>query len=199
MGPSARAEPGGPIDRRAALADDDRPDRDHRPLRRSRPRSGPRRRPDRSRRLARSRTSVRVTAEAIGARARLGDDRPRSQDAARRTRSLGAGARRHSRALSRESRGDLGRAACAWSVLVSFRPASIPNAPTSSFSTPKCWKQYLKRYGPRVTTATGELGVAASQAEIWTPESTGRRRRSGRRAHLQRQAEEKSKLILPGQ
>ena len=39
--------------------------------------------------MARSRTSGRVTAEAIGERARLGDDRPRSQDAARRTGGLG--------------------------------------------------------------------------------------------------------------
>jgi len=28
---------------------------------------------------------------------------------------------------------------------------------------------YLSQYGPRVTTATGELGVAASRGSIWTP------------------------------
>ncbi len=28
---------------------------------------------------------------------------------------------------------------------------------------------YLSHYGPRVTTATGELGVAASRGSIWTP------------------------------
>jgi tetratricopeptide (TPR) repeat protein len=30
---------------------------------------------------------------------------------------------------------------------------------------------YLDQYGPRVTTAAGELGVAARQDEIWTPDS----------------------------
>jgi hypothetical protein len=30
---------------------------------------------------------------------------------------------------------------------------------------------YLNRFGPRVTTASGELRAAASQAEIWTPQS----------------------------
>jgi hypothetical protein len=32
-------------------------------------------------------------------------------------------------------------------------------------------EHYLSQYGPRVTTASGELGVAASRGEIWTPES----------------------------
>ncbi len=60
---------------------------------------------------------------------------------------------------------------------------------------------YLKRYGPRVTTATGELGVAASQGEIWTPESPGTPSpiwTPGSPAGAARGAE-KSKLILPGQ
>ena len=48
-----------------------------------------------------------------------------------------------------------------------------PNRPDQLLLDTQMLEQYLKRYGPRVTTATGELGVAASQAEIWTPESAG--------------------------
>ena len=32
---------------------------------------------------------------------------------------------------------------------------------------------YLNQYGPRVTTASGQLGVAATRGEIWTPEAGG--------------------------
>ena len=76
-----------------------------------------------------------------------------------------------------------------------------PNRPDQMVLDTQILEQYLKRYGPRVTTATGELGVAASQGEIWTPESTAAAaRRSGRRAppSASRESEEKSKLILPG-
>jgi hypothetical protein len=31
----------------------------------------------------------------------------------------------------------------------------------------------LAEYGPRVTTASGQLGVAATKGEIWTPSSQG--------------------------
>ena len=59
---------------------------------------------------------------------------------------------------------------------------------------------YLKRYGPRVTTATGELGVAASQSEIWTPESTEAPSSIWTPgSSTAARSEEKSKLILPGQ
>ena len=47
-----------------------------------------------------------------------------------------------------------------------------PKRPDQLILDTQMLEQYLKRYGPRVTTATGELGVAASQSEIWTPEST---------------------------
>ena len=60
--------------------------------------------------LARARTSGRVAAKAFRACARLGDDRPPGQDAARRAGSLGSSPRRHPGALSRESRSDLGGA-----------------------------------------------------------------------------------------
>ena len=49
-----------------------------------------------------------------------------------------------------------------------------PKRPDQLLLDTQILEQYLKRYGPRVTTATGELGVAASQGEIWTPESTER-------------------------
>ena len=101
-----------------------------------------------------------------------------------------------------QPRSDLGGAACGWSVLVSSRPGSIPSVRTSSILDTQMLEQYLKRYGPRVTTATGELGVAASQSEIWTPEATGHvPRRSGHRAQpaAPGAGAEKSKLILPGQ
>ena len=48
-----------------------------------------------------------------------------------------------------------------------------PKRPEQLMLDTQILEAYLKRYGPRVTTATGELGVAASQGEIWTPESPG--------------------------
>jgi tetratricopeptide (TPR) repeat protein len=62
-------------------------------------------------------------------------------------------------------------------------------------------EHYLKRYGPRVTTATGELGVGASQGEIWTPESAGTPSSiwTPGSPSAPPRAAEKSKLILPGQ
>ena len=32
---------------------------------------------------------------------------------------------------------------------------------------------YLNQFGPRVTTASGQLGAAATRGEIWTPDSGG--------------------------
>jgi hypothetical protein len=60
-------------------------------------------------------------------------------------------------------------------------------------------EQYLKRYGPRVTTASGELGVAASQNEIWTPESPEAPSAIWTPGSATSPSEGKSKLILPGQ
>ena len=65
-----------------------------------------------------------------------------------------------------------------------------PKRPDQLLLDTRILEQYLKRYGPRVTTATGELGVAASQGEIWTPESRRQLpRRSGRRAPRLRRRE----------
>ena len=76
-----------------------------------------------------------------------------------------------------------------------------PNHPEQLVLDTQILEAYLKRYGPRVTTATGELGVAASQSEIWTPESPGSASpiwTPGSGSAPARTAE-KSKLILPGQ
>ncbi len=76
-----------------------------------------------------------------------------------------------------------------------------PKRPDQLILDTRILEQYIKRYGPRVTTATGELGVAASQGEIWTPEAAGSPSSiwtPGSPAAPARGAE-KSKLILPGQ
>jgi tetratricopeptide (TPR) repeat protein len=76
-----------------------------------------------------------------------------------------------------------------------------PKRPDQLMLDTQMLEQYLKRYGPRVTTAAGELGVAASQAEIWTPSSTGAPSPiwTPGSAAAPARSEEKSKLILPGQ
>ncbi len=61
---------------------------------------------------------------------------------------------------------------------------------------------YLNTFGPRVTTATGELGVASARNEIWTPGSE--RAASGSALWTPGSATPaasgggKSKLIVPG-
>jgi tetratricopeptide (TPR) repeat protein len=81
------------------------------------------------------------------------------------------------------------------------RAAVDPKRPDQLLLDTRVLDQYLKQYGPRVTTATGELGVAASQGEIWTPESAGAPSSiwtPGSASPPTRSAE-KSKIILPGQ
>jgi hypothetical protein len=76
-----------------------------------------------------------------------------------------------------------------------------PKRPDQLILDTQILEQYLKQYGPRVTTATGELGVAASSGDIWTPESSGTPSAiwtPGSPSASARTAE-KSKLILPGQ
>jgi len=48
-----------------------------------------------------------------------------------------------------------------------------PNRPDQLGLDTRILDSYLNRFGPRVTTASGQLGVAASQGEIWTPEAGG--------------------------
>ncbi len=60
----------------------------------------------------------------------------------------------------------------------------------------------MSEYGPRVTTASGQLGVSATKGGIWTPESE----RGGQSGGLwtpgaagsQPGGPEKPKLIIPG-
>ncbi len=75
-----------------------------------------------------------------------------------------------------------------------------PKRPDQLLLDTQVLEQYLKRYGPRVTTATGELGVAASQNEIWTPESSSAPSPIWTPGSSPAtRSEEKSKLIYPGQ
>jgi hypothetical protein len=59
----------------------------------------------------------------------------------------------------------------------------------------------LAKYGPRVTTSTGALGVSAARSEIWTPSSDA----SGPAGNIwtpgtdsSRSAAEPKRLIIPG-
>jgi hypothetical protein len=74
-----------------------------------------------------------------------------------------------------------------------------PKRPDQLVLDTQLLEQYLKRYGPRVTTATGELGVAASESGIWTPESTESPSQIWTPGSAPARSEQKSKLILPGQ
>jgi tetratricopeptide (TPR) repeat protein len=46
-----------------------------------------------------------------------------------------------------------------------------PSRPDQMALDTRVLEHYLSQYGPRVTTASGQLGVAATRGEIWTPES----------------------------
>jgi tetratricopeptide (TPR) repeat protein len=48
-----------------------------------------------------------------------------------------------------------------------------PNRPDSMALDTRTLEYYLNQFGPRVTTASGQLGVAASRGEIWTPDAAG--------------------------
>jgi tetratricopeptide (TPR) repeat protein len=47
-----------------------------------------------------------------------------------------------------------------------------PNKPEQIVLDTRILDQLLAQYGPRVTTAGGDLGVSASRGEIWTPEAS---------------------------
>jgi tetratricopeptide (TPR) repeat protein len=46
-----------------------------------------------------------------------------------------------------------------------------PNRPDQMALDMRTLEYYLNQYGPRVTTASGQLGVAATRGEIWTPDA----------------------------
>jgi hypothetical protein len=81
------------------------------------------------------------------------------------------------------------------------RVVADPNHPDQATLDTRILDDYLSRFGPRVTTAAGELGVAATRGEIWTPESGG----GGGSLWTPGSAlpptsgEGKSKIIVPGQ
>lgn len=75
-----------------------------------------------------------------------------------------------------------------------------PKRPDHLILDTQMLEAYLKRYGPRVTTATGGLGVAAaSQTGLWTPEATEAPSAIWTPGSGPGRSEEKSKIILPGQ
>ena len=61
--------------------------------------------------------------------------------------------------------------------------------------------QLLAQYGPRVTTAGGDLGVSASRGELWTPESSrgGSAIWTPGSEAASAPGQERPKLIMPGQ
>jgi tetratricopeptide (TPR) repeat protein len=76
-----------------------------------------------------------------------------------------------------------------------------PKRPDQLLLDTSAMDSLLSQYGPRVTTAAGELGAAATQGGIWTPDSAARASpiwTPGSGSPSPRAAE-KSKLILPGQ
>jgi tetratricopeptide (TPR) repeat protein len=50
-----------------------------------------------------------------------------------------------------------------------LRIAPNPDRPDDVMIDPRPLQELMSRFGPRVTTASGQLGVAASKGEIWTP------------------------------
>ena len=52
-----------------------------------------------------------------------------------------------------------------------IRLASPPDQPGELMLDTRMLQQLLAHYGPKVTTASGYLGVSATRGEIWTPGS----------------------------
>jgi tetratricopeptide (TPR) repeat protein len=83
--------------------------------------------------------------------------------------------------------------------------APDPNNPDQVVLDTRTLEYYLNRFGPRVTTAAGELGVAAARGEIWTPAS-GAGSAGGKGGAIwtpgsvpaPASASGKSKIIIPG-
>jgi tetratricopeptide (TPR) repeat protein len=84
-----------------------------------------------------------------------------------------------------------------------LRMVTDPNRPGETLVDPSPLEFLLRRFGPRVKTASGYLGVSATKGEIWTPESA-----SGGSSGLWTPGSEvpgassgadRPRLILPGQ
>lgn len=86
--------------------------------------------------------------------------------------------------------------------LVSMVPH--PERPDEVLVDPRALHALLTQYGPRVTTASGQLGVAATRGQLWTPGSSAAPGGSsgiwtpGSAAPAPAAGSEKSKLIIPG-
>ena len=52
-----------------------------------------------------------------------------------------------------------------------LRLVSSPERPGEVMIDPRLLQQLISRYGPKVTTSAGYLGVSATRGEIWTPQS----------------------------
>jgi hypothetical protein len=76
-----------------------------------------------------------------------------------------------------------------------------PDQPDEVFLDTRALESLISRYGPRITTAGGELGVSASRPHIWTPGSEAPAAAPSGLWTPDQAAEapqpEKSKLILP--
>ena len=77
-----------------------------------------------------------------------------------------------------------------------------PEDPDSVIVDSRPLQAVLSRYGPRITTAAGGLGISASQSGIWTPEAEAAKSGGGGiwtpDSAAARPPGEKSSLILPG-
>ena len=182
-----RAKPGVPAPGRAAVTLDEGAGRADQALRGPRARSGPGRASaaqaehwlakGRQAESPQKRSAHSLAWEMIGLQVK---------NAARPARSVGSRARGHPRSMSRQPGSDVG-GALAVGQFGLVQAGVDPKRPDQLILDTRILEQYLKRYGPRVTTATGELGVAASQGEIWTPEvGQAVPRRSGLRARRRR-------------
>jgi tetratricopeptide (TPR) repeat protein len=80
------------------------------------------------------------------------------------------------------------------------RVVADPTRPDQIVLDTRILEDYMNRYGPRVTTASGQPGHAASRGELWTPESAGARAPiwTPGSASSAKPGPEKSKIILPG-
>jgi hypothetical protein len=52
-----------------------------------------------------------------------------------------------------------------------MRVVPSPDNPGQMMVDPRTLQALMQKYGPRVTTASGQLGVSATKGAIWTPES----------------------------
>lgn len=79
-----------------------------------------------------------------------------------------------------------------------------PEKPGEYLMDPRVLQSLLAQYGPRVTTASGQLGVAATRGQLWTPGSSAAGGGSGgiwtpgAPGSPAQGAADKPKLIIPG-